>query len=374
MKITDVEVLYLRLPNLTIKGDGSQDAVIVRISTDEGIVGIGEADSSPLIIKAIIETPPSHSASIGLRDLLIGEDPLEIERLWEKMYRQSIYYGRRSVGVHAMSAIDIALWDIAGKYYGVPVYKLLGGSYRDKIPAYASVLMPDTEYEVEKLACGFIEQGYTGVKFGWGAFGKDEYKDVSLVAAARRAIGDKLSLQIDIGMEWKTVSHAIKMCKRMEPFHLNWIEEPIPPDDIEGYARLARHVSQTIASGEELTTRFEYWDLMDKGQVGIIQPDVTRCGGITELKRIATLAELKSTRIVPHGFSTGILVAASLHFLAALKDGDLMEFCRTGSPLNTDLLIKPIEFEHGMVVVPQSPGLGVELNEEIVKKYGYRVS
>ncbi len=373
MKITNVEVLYLRVPNLTIKGDGSQDAVIVRIATDEGIVGIGEADTSPLIVKAIIETPPSHSASIGLRDLLIGEDPLQIERLWEKMYRQSIYYGRRAVGIHAMSAIDIALWDIAGKYYGVPVHTLLGGAYRDRISAYASVLMPETEHEVEQLATGFAEQGYGSVKFGWGAFGKDERTDVRLVAAARRALGDELGLQIDIGMEWKTFGHAIKMCKRMEEFNLNWIEEPVLPDDIEGYARLAQHSTQTIASGEALTTRFEYWDLMDKGQVGIIQPDVTRCGGITELKRIATLAELKSTRIVPHGFSTGILVAASLHFLAALKDGNLMEFCRTGSPLNTDLLVNPIEFKDGMVTVPQAPGLGIELNEEVVKKYLYKV-
>ncbi|KUO48803.1 MAG: mandelate racemase [Desulfitibacter sp. BRH_c19] len=372
MKITDVEILVLRLPNLEIKGDGSQDAVIVRIHTDEGIIGVGEADSSPYIVNAIINTPSSHSASRGIKEVLIGEDPLEIELLWEKLYKETIYYGRRGVGIHALSAIDIALWDIAGKYYGVPICKLLGGCYRNKVKAYSSVLMPEDEYEVEKKAAYFAEQGYLGLKFGWGALGKDDKLDIKLVKAVRRAIGDTLSLQIDIGMEWKTAAHAIEMCRRMEEFNLFWIEEPLSPDDIEGYRKLKEKVYQNIAAGEELTTRFEFWNLMDQGKVDIIQPDISRCGGITEAKRIAQLAEFKSTMLVPHGFSTGILVAASLHFLAAQPNGELMEFCRSGSPLNSDLLVEPIKFEDGHLSIPTGSGLGIELNEEVLNKYLYK--
>ena len=169
MKITDVRAIILRQPTIEMIGDGSQDTVVILVDTDEGITGIGEVDSAPYVIKSIIDMPASHMACMGLKEILIGEDPLDVERLWRKMYDLSIYHGRRSVVIHAMSGIDMALWDIVGKKFGVPTGKALGGTYRDKIQAYCSVLMPATEKEINELVEKHMDKGYQGMKLGWGA-------------------------------------------------------------------------------------------------------------------------------------------------------------------------------------------------------------
>ena len=160
MKITDIRCEILKQPTIEMVGDGSQDTVVIFVDTDAGITGIGEVDSSPYVVKTIVDTPASHMACMGLKEILLGEDPLDVERLWRKMYEKSIYYGRRSVVIHAMSGIDMALWDIVGKAYGVPVGKALGGTYRDKIQAYCSVLMPDSEDEIKRIADTYLPQGY----------------------------------------------------------------------------------------------------------------------------------------------------------------------------------------------------------------------
>src|SRR5450432_1337355 len=173
MKITDVEAIILRLPHVDVNAaDGTQDALIVRVHTDAGIIGLGEVDSSPYVVKAIIDTPPSHSVARGLRELLIGQDPFEIAALWQRMVKGSIYYGRRGVVIHAMSGIDIALWDIVGKVTGQPIYKMLGGARRSSIRAYASHLMPDTVADVETLMKKDLDDGYSAVKLGWGTLGQ----------------------------------------------------------------------------------------------------------------------------------------------------------------------------------------------------------
>ncbi|ELR64876.1 mandelate racemase/muconate lactonizing enzyme family protein [Photobacterium marinum] len=369
MKITDIEVIHLRVPSAEKTCTWGEDAVIVKVITDSGIIGIGEADSSPSVVKACIETPNSNLYCYGLKSLLIGENPLEIERLWNKMYWASNYMGRRGAGIHAISAIDIALWDIAGKHYNVPTHTLLGGKYRDKIRAYGTFIPADRPEDNRDIARKLVEQGFTSIKFGGGVFGDDPEVDVEIVRNVREEVGDDIEVQIDLASKWGTCGHALEMCRRMEEFNLNWVEEPVLADCLTSYAKLSGKVSQKIAGGESLTTRFEFSDFLEKSHADIVQPDITRCGGITEMKKIYDMAQMHGTRLVPHGFSTGILLAASVHFLAACEHGTLMEYSQSDSPLFTDLVANRLPFEDGFVPVPDSPGLGIELNEDVIAKY-----
>jgi L-rhamnonate dehydratase len=372
MKITDVEAIILRLPHVNVDAaDGSQDALIVRVHTDAGIIGLGEVDSSPYIVKAIIETPPSHSVSRGLRELLIGQDPFEISALWQRMYNGSIYYGRRGVVIHAMSGIDIALWDIVGKATGQPIYKLLGGARRNTVRAYASHLMPDTVADVETMMKQDLDDGYTAVKLGWGTLGQDLPTDVERIGAARNALGTEPLLMIDGGNCWDAPT-ACELARRIEQYNLYWLEEALSADDFDGYTRLSHNTSIRLAEGEMNTVVEEFRDLIERAQIDILQPDLSRVGGFTEARRIATLADLHHRLVVPHAWSTGILVAASLHFNLTLTRQPVQEFTMTGSPLTTDLILnRPIPRE-GWFQLSDAPGLGVELNMDVVEKYAYK--
>ncbi|WP_199911801.1 mandelate racemase/muconate lactonizing enzyme family protein [Dongshaea marina] len=369
MKITDVEVICLRACPTDQSCEWGEDAVIVQIHTDVGITGIGEADSSPEVIKACIETKNSNLYCYGLKELLIGENPLEIERLWNKMYWASNYMGRRGAGIHAISALDIALWDIAGKFYGVPVHTLLGGKYRESIPAYGTFIPSAIPEENRKIASDLVNQGFLSLKFGGGVFGDDPELDYQIVRHIREAIGDEIELQIDLASKWRTSSHSAKMCQRLAEFNLNWVEEPVLADDLRGYAKLSRKIDCKLAGGESLTTRYEFRDFLEQSGVDIIQPDITRCGGISEMKKIYDLAQLYGCELIPHGFSTGILLAASVHFLAACEHASLMEYSQSSSPLFTELVSNRLPFENGYVRVPDTPGLGIELNPEVIEMY-----
>lgn len=374
MKITDVEALVLRMPEIDIHAaDSTQDALVVRIHTDTGIIGIGEVDACPPVIKAIIDAPPSHAISSGLREILLGKDPRDIESLWDQMYEGSIFYGRRGAAVMAMSGLDIALWDILGKSLNQPIYRLMGGAYRHRIPAYASTLMPETPDEAERHAKELANEGFRAIKFGWGPLGRDPDLDVELVRAVRKGAGDTIHIMLDIGFGWKNAHHAIDMTRRVQPFNPYWIEEPLRPDDRDGYATLADAVNVRIAAGEEDTTRFEFLELMDRGRVDIIQPDVTRCGGLTEAKRIAFLAHIRGKPCVPHAWSTSIISAASLHLIATIPNALFLEYCVRPNPLNTSLAKTRPRVQDGYAEVPQEPGLGVELNEEQLQRFAVQV-
>jgi len=369
MKITDVEVICLRVPALNERCVWGEDAVIVRIHTDEGITGVGETDSSPLVIKSLIETPNSNLACFGLKELLIGENPLEIDRLWKKMYESSNYVGRRGAGIHAISAIDIALWDIAGKYHNVPVYELLGGKHRNTIRAYGTFIPADTPEENKLIVRDLISKGFTSLKFGGGILGDCPDTDYEIIKAVREEAGEDFEIQIDLAAKWKTPEHTLEMAKRLESLNLNWIEEPIGSDDLIGYQHLGTSIKPMIAGGETLTTTHEFVQFLEFGKPDLVQPDVTRCGGISESMKIYELSKKYGVKLVPHGFSTGILIAATVHFLAACETTDLIEYSQSTSPLFKDLVKNQIEFKNGYVKVPTTPGLGIELNEEIIKKY-----
>jgi len=372
LKITNVEAIVLRQPQVDEGiADGSQDDLIIRLSTDDGIVGIGEVDSAPEVVKAVVEAPSSHAIAMSLREILIGEDPTRVEELWQKMYRGVLYYGRRGVAIHAISGIDIALWDIKGQALGKPLHELIGTSRRDRVRAYASRLMPNTESEVEEAVAELRGQGFTAVKLGWGPLGNDPDHDIRLARAARGAAGDAVEIMIDAGLGYGAdVPTAIRFARALEEMGCRWLEEPFEPDEYEAYAQLADEVDIPVAAGEEDVTRWGIRELMERGRVDVIQPDVTRCGGITEILRIAELARQRGVACVPHAWKSGIIKAASLHVNAVLPDALFQEYCVAQTPLNTSLTRERLPIDKdGMVAVPDGPGLGISLDEEVVERY-----
>jgi L-alanine-DL-glutamate epimerase-like enolase superfamily enzyme len=368
MKITHVEGIILRLPVRQAVADGTQDDLLIRIETDEGIVGYGEVDSSPEVGKAAIDAEMSHGTCYGLREILIGMDPFDIEQIWEAMYRKTNYYGRLGVVMHAMSGVDMALWDILGKAAGKPIHKLLGGSFCEDVPAYASMLMPETTQEVRELVHRYAEQGFTAMKFGYGPLGKDVRRDVALAAAAKEAAGLDVEVMIDIGHGY-TLKMALQAARQFETLGIYWMEEPFPPEAIEDYQRLCDSTSLRIAAGEQDAGRWAFRRLIWDAHLDVIQPDISRVGGLTEAKRIAYMAHEANRVCVPHAFRTGVLVAACLHLIAAIPNSAFLEFSVTDSTLRRELLVEPFQVVHGRVAVPTKPGLGVEINPEAVKKY-----
>ena len=372
MRITNVEALYLRQPEVKVQCDSGQDALIVRVSTDAGITGIGEVDSAPLAAKGAIEGPFSHTTASGLRELVVGEDPFETERLWHKMYRGSIYGGRRGVGLHAISGIDMALWDIKGKALGMPVWKLLGGGFHQQIRPYASVLFGDTPDETYEVARRLADRGFTAVKFGWEPMGEDEATDIALVKRAREGLGAGPDLMIDAGLVWDAKT-AIQRARAFSEHNIFWLEEPLMPDDYQGYAKLSAATEVRIAAGEEESNRQSFLDLMDQGQIDIVQVDLTRCGGFTEAMKIASLAADRGLPVVNHGFTTYVNVAAALHFLNSVPNSFICEFvAEEETTLRDEITKQRIVSKDGMLDIPDAPGLGVELNEDAIEKYAVR--
>lgn len=375
MEITDIVVHTLSLDEVEGgKADGSQDACIVEVETDEGITGIGEADSSPAVIRAVVNAPVSHDKSKGLRHVVVGRDPSDIEAIWNDMYESSYFYGRKGAAVTAMSGIDIALWDIAGKATGRPLHKLLGGKHRDEVRAYASTLFPadpsDTGH-MRREAQRVSADGFTAVKFGWGGFGNDRRSDVELVGAARDELGPDFDIMVDAGMTWQDdVKGGIKTVNEIDEAHdIFWVEEPVFADNVDGYRRFSRRCETRVVGGEEEYTVYGFGDLIDRGEVDGVQPDVARSGGVTHMQKIATLAAERGIPFYPHGYSTDIVVAASLHLIAAARNAPLLEYCIEDSPLRWDVVEETFPVEDGAVSVPDDPGLGVTLDRDVLDRY-----
>jgi len=367
MKITDVESIVLRLDTIdTTRADGTQDAFLVRVHTDEGIVGIGEADTSPYVARTIVDMPSSHAVARGLRELLVGKNPLEIESLWQLMYHGSYHYGRAGAALHTISAIDLALWDIAGKVAGRPIRDLLGG-HADHVRVYASEVMPETLDQVRLVAERAVVDGYPALKLGWGPLGRDLDLDEALVRAARTVLGDERDLMLDGGMAY-SVESANVLLARLEDVHLYWLEEPLAADDYEGYRLLSELTPIRLAAGEADSGVEPFRALVEQGHVNVLQPDLARCGGFTIARKIGRLANEHGVDVVPHCFSTGVLVAASLHFAASLDRLTYSEFSIADSPFVGRILADPFELRDGSLAVPTGPGLGIELDEEFVDR------
>lgn len=366
MKITDMEAIHLRLPDVEEIADGTQDVLVVKVHTDEGLVGVGEVTSQSYVCKAIIEAPRSAERRHGLREIMVGQQVDDMERLWQRMYYHTSRYGRRGAAIHAMSGVDIALWDLRGQALGRPVSELLGGTKRTSMRAYASYLFGASPRETEALAQQAVNLGLSAVKFGWGTFGRELASDLAQLEAARRGVGSDRMLMVDVGCKWDADT-ALARAHAMVPFNLEWLEEPLSQDDLKGYAQLCGQSPIPIAAGEGEVTHYGFDELVQRG-VHILQPDVAFCGGLTVCRQVSRICQAAQRRCVPHCFSTGINLAASLHWMAAC-DGDLVEYCLRPSPLMRQLVRNLPPLVDGRVTVPSGPGLGIELDEQIVDQY-----
>jgi len=359
MKITDVEPIVLRLPQVdTARADGTQDAFLVRVHTDEGIVGLGEADTAPLLARTIVEMPSSHSLARGLREVLVGEDPLQVDRLWQAMFHASDHYGRRGAALHVMSAIDIALWDIAGRAAGVPVSALLGGRRIAEIGVYANEVMPATPDEVHRIAAAAVESGYGALKLGWGPLGRDLAYDETLVHAARDELGPDRALMLDGGRAY-TVKRALELLRRVEEHDLYWFEEALAPDDLDGYRRLSDAAEVRIAAGEADSGIAPFRALVERGHVDVLQPDVVRIGGISKALEVCHLANAAGLPVATH-------VSPELNFAvaAAVPNCVFVEYLPQMEPV----LRSPLRIADGFAYPFQTPGHGIEFDADALAR------
>jgi L-rhamnonate dehydratase len=386
MKITDVEAIVLDTgsdypdPSAAVEAHGVRFVCLIKVSTDEGITGWSDVETQPHVAKAVMEAPSGGQIGFeSARAALIGEDPLERERLAAKMYRYMGYYGRRGPGCHVASGVDVALWDIAGKRFGQPVHKLLGASYRDRVRAYASTLFRPTEDAMRRATAEYMQQGFTAVKFGWGVFGRDVDLDLRLVAAARREAGTAVDIMVDAGwygtgyddpFRGRAIKDWIRLAQGLEDLGVVWLEDFLPPDNVSGYAEVSRAVQRLrIAAGEQCESFADFQRLAGEGCVHVLQPDLSRCGGLTVAKRVADLAEDRGIDCVPHAWLTDVLKAASLHLSAAMPRSLFLECNTSTGSLLTRLCGRGIPMKDGYLSVPQGPGLGVTLDEDVVARF-----
>ncbi len=370
MEITRVEAIELRLPEEEIlpnRSSACQDAIIVKIETDEGIIGIGDAMSSPHALKALIETPTSGLGSGGLGRQLVGMNPLDIKVINDLLQEKNIRLGRRGLICHAIAAIDIALWDIAGKYYQKPVYQLLGGAFHQKFRAYASILFGPDGKSTYEIARRWVDKGFTAVKFGWAPLGQSEKLDLELVEAARKGVGDDNDLLIDAGCCWDTAT-AIRRAEQFKEYNLLFLEEPLNRENLAGYRKLTSVSPIPIAAGEGEAGRFTWRNFLEGSGINIAQIDVEN-NGITEAIRIADMAEDLAIRVINHFYTNGIGLAACLNFLASRRSAFIFEYCVEETPIRWELTREKMPVVDGYIKLPEGPGLGIELDEEIVERY-----
>jgi L-rhamnonate dehydratase len=376
MKISDVEVIVLETPGeygLSATEDeslGPKHTCIVRVITDAGITGHAQVETQPHVCREIVSAPADASGVFsGLRALALGQDPLQVERLWDRLFRGSFYYGRRGAVLQAISGIDIACWDIFGKAVQLPVSVLLGGRRRELVRAYASTLFRERPDDVRRAAASYVERGFTAVKFGWGPFGGELSFDVALAEAARAGVGDDNELMIDAGWrKRRTAKQAIELVRAVEHTRPYWIEEPCFPEDYETYRRLSEAVETKIAAGEAESTSWSFRQLAEQGSIDVLQPDLSRCGGLTVARRIAHFADDVNVLVCPHAWGSDILTAATLHFTSFLANETFLEFNTSADPVSRELVMSPLEMHDGYVSVPDGPGLGVELNLDVVER------
>lgn len=386
MRITSVDCHVLLDPDFEPDATSSaQDTIVVEVHTDEGIVGIGETDLNAWVARALIEAPGTHTMDRGLGAMVIGEDPLDPAAVWERLYVGTAMTGRRGAGVHALGAIDVALWDIAGKAAGRPCWQLLGERAHETLRPYASLMPQVTTFEeylpalvelvLESRRLGFgaakLEIIFDGPYANMGLREPDE-RVTEVIAAVRAAVGPEFTLMVDVGYAFDTVERAARVLETWEPFDLFFVETPLWADDLEGYAELARRVPMKLAAGEWLSTRHEFLELIDRGLIAVAQPDVGRVGGLTEARRVCDLAAARGREIVPHCWKTGISVAAAAHLAAVTPHCPYFEFLPgrlAESALRRELVREELELADGQLALPSRPGLGVELDREALERF-----
>jgi L-rhamnonate dehydratase len=355
----------LTLPEASMSTFTFHGWLVVEIFTDNGLVGIGNAALAPQVTKQVID--------LYLKPLLIGQDPWDLEFLWQHMYRRTMAFGRKGIGMAGISALDIAMWDILGKSAKQPVYRLLGGRTKQRIPVYASRLYSIELSELAAEAKRYKGEGYKAMKlrFGWGptdgAAGMQH--NVDLVRTVREAVGDAIDVMADAYMGW-TLDYAKRMLPLLEPFHLRWLEEPVIPDDIHGYAELRSHSRIPIAGGEHEFTLYGFRDLLEARAVDYIQFDTNRVGGITQARKIAALAEAYSVPVIPHAGQMH-----NYHVVMASLNSPMAEYfpivdVEVGNELFWYIFDGEPKAKDGFVDLDESvTGLGLTINENALSKF-----
>jgi len=351
----------------------TRQTVLCVVETDAGIDGVGEAfyfGGPPTVVAALIEG--------GLAPLVVGNDPFDTAVLWDRCYNLTRDQGQKGVTISAISAVDIALWDIKGKALGLPVHKLLGGAYRTRAQAYATGLyepqgVPSVVDALVDEALGYAAEGFGGMKL---KIGYDPRTDERYVRAIREAIGPDLALMVDANHAYNA-PEAIRVARLLEPYDVTWSEEPVPPEDIDGYVELRRATTIPIAGGECEYTRFGFRELIARRAVDILQPDLCATGGFTEMSRIVAMASAANLPVMPHVWGTNVGLAAALQLFAALPNTPerrfpaepWFELDRSPNPLRAGVTHEQFTVEDGCVAIPDRPGLGVTLDRDFLKRF-----
>lgn len=374
MKITDIEAIHLRCedPNIGLF-DGSYDDCVIRVTTDEGITGIGEVESLAPAIQAVIYAEPAHNHACGLRKLLLGRDPMQIEELWQFMYEATDYIGRRGIVMHAIGGIDIALWDIFGQAQQKPVAELLGGIKRDRIEAYGTIypMARTTDGVACQVEDAMSRLRLRNIKFAADPWWTDDL-DVTarLLRSARSTLGQDGKMIIDAALAYRTAEAGLQLIPVFREVNVAFLEAPLPLDDLDGHARMAEAGLPLGVGDLGFTHVNEFIDAMDRGCASICQPDITMVGGFTGMVRIADAARKRNKRVVPHGYKSNIEIAANLQFLANHWTAELLEYSTSRSPLRWEMCEESIPVcPDGLVEVSRCPGLGVHLNQAMIERY-----
>lgn len=378
-KITSVNIHVIKssLENPFAFSQGWVDkrsATLVELKTNEGLIGWGEAFCQGM-------EPPEISAAViknSLEELLLGENPLNTEKLWYKMYNSTRDYGRKGSVLSAISAIDIALWDISGKYYNKPIHQLLGGKFREKIKPYATgfyrIKGQNEASRLEAEALMHFDNGFDHMKIKLGFGVQDDIKSMERISNSLSS--KNCTLMIDTNHAYG-VTEAIQLGLALDHLSLRWYEEPIVPENINGYAEIRRKIKTPIAGGENEHSLYGFKTLFERGAVDVAQPDIGSCGGISAARHISTLAQAFGVEVNPHVWGSAIAQSASLHVIASLPITNyslfprepILEFDQSDHPFRKYLLKTPIQINNKYVDVPNKPGLGIEINKDIIQRY-----
>jgi D-galactarolactone cycloisomerase len=369
VRIHDIQAVGLA--GATPKGGWSEELrpeytvhTLLFVRTDEGITGVGSVFTNAGLVRAALAV---------MEPLYRGENALEPERVSEKLHQHTFWLGRGGSLTHAISGIDIALWDILGQATGQPVGRLLGGRYRERVQPYASLLMEQPEPLADHLR-QIATQGFRAFKIGWGPFGRESHAlDERIVRAAREAVGPDARLMVDAGGSdafWPNgLKWALRTAEMLAAYDVAWFEEPLKPDALDDFVILRRQSPIPIAGGEVLTRRQTFAPWLQAGAFDVVQPDVTKVGGISEERRIGWMAQEHGARFIPHGWNTAIGLAADLHLASAFPDTDLVEYI-DGSPYVDEIVIDPWRLDaDGMLPIPDAPGLGIRLDMDAVARF-----
>jgi L-alanine-DL-glutamate epimerase-like enolase superfamily enzyme len=376
-----LEVIPLAAPVQTADDlDGTTETVIVKVFDEDGQFGIGETDAPAEVVKSFLEMRTAHLWSRNMSEILVGSDPIELAANWQRMYEGVFWPGRRGLGMHALSAVDVALHDLAGKQLGLPAYKLMGGARRERLRPYCTIYPGLAQgRSVETLMSEIGRQFQAALAAGFRAVKMEvlfydlvsDAELVGLIKQGRRMLGEGIQMALDFGYRWRNWHEAKWVLDRVEDCDIFFAEATLQHDDLDGHARLAESTSIRICGAEAAATRWEIREWLERGKVGVVQPNITRGGGLTEIRRIAELCELHGAEVIPHGWKTGITAAVGRHFQAACPAAPLFEVVSPkvfDSILRRELVSPEPEPVDGDLGLPEGPGLGIELNEQLVER------